>query len=93
MALLKFKSGLAANLVNKAIEDKEKLKNLKVSNNDLKNLIIDLLDAHKLDKQELKLVITDFISVNHYLAYRTVMKNGKPMAMSYKTKEAKNYIK
>ena len=33
---------------------KDVIKNLKVSNNDLKNLIIDLLDAHKLDKQELK---------------------------------------
>ena len=39
----------------------------------------------------LKLIITDFISVNHYLAYRTVLKNGKPMAMSYKTKEAKEF--
>lgn len=27
-------------------------------------------------------------SVNHYLAYRAIMKNGKPMAMSYKTAEA-----
>ena len=45
----------------------------------------------KNDKQVLKLVITDFISVNHYLAYRTIMKNGKPMAMSYKTKEAKKF--
>lgn len=32
-------------------------------------------------------------SVNHYLAYHTIMKNGKPMAMSYKTKEAKDYQK
>ena len=39
----------------------------------------------------LKLTITDFVSVNHYLAYRTIMKNGKPMAMSYKTKEAKDF--
>ena len=31
------------------------IKNLKISNNDLKNLVLDLLDAHKLDKQELKL--------------------------------------
>lgn len=43
------------------------------------------------EKQVLKLVITDFISVNHYLAYRTILKNGKPMAMSYKTKEAKKF--
>lgn len=40
---------------------------------------------------ELKLVITDFISVNHYLAYRAVMKGKKPMAMSYKTQEAKEF--
>lgn len=33
---------------------KSAIKNLKISNNDLKNLIADLLDAHKLDKQELK---------------------------------------
>lgn len=30
-------------------------------------------------------------SVNHYLSYRTVIKNGKAMAMSYKTTEAKKY--
>lgn len=30
-------------------------------------------------------------SVNHYLAYRAIMKNGKPMAMSYKTPEAVSY--
>lgn len=41
----------------------------------------------------LKLIITDFISVNHYLAYRAIIKNGKPMAMSYKTKEAKDFQK
>lgn len=41
----------------------------------------------------LKLTITDFISVNHYIAYRTIMKNGKPMAVSYKTKEAKDFQK
>ena len=33
------------------------IKNLKISNNDLKNLIADLLDIHKLDKQELQLTI------------------------------------
>lgn len=44
-------------------------------------------------KSVLKLTITDFISVNHYLAYRVIMKNGKPMAMSYKTKEAKDFQK
>lgn len=30
------------------------IKNLKISNNDLKNLVLDLLDAHKLDRQELQ---------------------------------------
>lgn len=30
-------------------------------------------------------------SVNHYLSYRTIMKNGRPMAMSYKTAEATKY--
>ena len=32
-------------------------------------------------------------SVNHYLAYRSVNRGGKSMAMSYKTKEAKEYQK
>lgn len=32
-------------------------------------------------------------SVNHYLAYRAIMKNGRPMAMSYKTPEAVKYQK
>lgn len=30
-------------------------------------------------------------SVNHYLAYRAVMKNGRPLATSYKTSEAVKY--
>lgn len=32
-------------------------------------------------------------SVNHYLSYRAIIKNGKPMAMSYKTTEATKYQK
>lgn len=32
-------------------------------------------------------------SVNHYLAYRAIIRNGKPMAMSYVTNEAKRYKK
>lgn len=44
-------------------------------------------------RQELHLTVRDFISVNHYLAYHTVMKNGRPMAVSYKTKEAKDFQK
>lgn len=42
---------------------------------------------------ELHLVSPIPPSVNHYLAYRTVMKNGKPMALSYKTNEAVRYQK
>ena len=30
-------------------------------------------------------------SVNHYLAYRAIIRNGKPLAMSYKTPEATRY--
>lgn len=33
------------------------------------------------------------VSVNHYLAYRCVMQRGRPMAVSYCTKEAKEYKK
>ena len=32
-------------------------------------------------------------SVNHYLSYRAIIRNKKPMAMSYKTSEAKKYQK
>ena len=39
----------------------------------------------------LKLVSPIPPSVNHYLSYRAVIKNGKPMAMSYKTVEATKY--
>lgn len=39
----------------------------------------------------LKLVSEIPPSVNHYLAYRAIIKNGKPMAMSYKTSEATRY--
>ena len=42
---------------------KSAIKNLKISNNDLKNLIADLLDAHKLDKQQLTLNIEN-ININ-----------------------------
>lgn len=42
--------------------------------------------------KELKLTSPIPPSVNHYLAYRTIRrKNGKPLAMSYKTAEAKEY--
>ena len=32
-------------------------------------------------------------SVNHYLGWRAIMKNGRPMAMSYKTADATKYQK
>ena len=43
--------------------------------------------------RQLKLVSPIPVSINHYLAYRCVIKNGKPMAVSYCTKEAKEYRK
>ncbi len=38
---------------------KQAIENLKISNNDLKNLVCDLLDIYKLDKKELELNKTD----------------------------------
>ena len=43
--------------------------------------------------EELRLTSVIPPSVNHYLAYRAVMKRGKPCAMSYKTPEAAKYRK
>jgi len=43
--------------------------------------------------QELKLISPISPSVNHYLSYRAIMKNGRPMAMSYKTQDAIKYQK
>lgn len=43
--------------------------------------------------RELHLISPIPPSVNHYLAYRAIIKNGKPMAMSYKTPEAVAYQK
>lgn len=52
------------------------------------------MDKENMEKSNvLKLVVNDFISVNHYLAYRAIVKNGKPMAMSYKTQDAKKFQK
>ena len=42
-------------------------------------------------RQELKLMITDFISVNHYLAHRAFMKGKTPMVSCYKTQKAKEF--
>ena len=44
-------------------------------------------------RQELKLMITDFISVNHYLAHRAFMKGKTPMVSCYKTQKAKEFQK
>ena len=43
------------------------------------------------EQQELKLVSPIPPSVNHYLSYRAIMRNGKPLAMSYKTRDATKY--
>ena len=42
-------------------------------------------------KRVLKLTSPIPPSVNHYLSYRAIMRNGKPLAMSYKTREATRY--
>ena len=42
-------------------------------------------------EQQLKLVSPIPPSVNHYLSYRAIIRNGKPLAMSYKTREAEKY--
>lgn len=47
----------------------------------------------KIEKPHLHLVSPIPVSVNHYLSYRAIMKNGKPMAMSYKTSKAVEYQK
>lgn len=41
--------------------------------------------------QELKLVSPMIPSVNHYLGVRSIIKNGRPMAMTYKKPEAVKY--
>lgn len=43
--------------------------------------------------QELKLISPIGVSVNHYLGWRGIIKNGKPMAVSYKKPEAVKYQK
>lgn len=43
--------------------------------------------------QILNLVSPIPLSVNHYLGTRAILKNGRPMAMVYETKEAKEYKK
>lgn len=46
---------LAGSFGQLTIEQKDAIKNLKISNNDLKNLILNLLDAQKLDRKEFEL--------------------------------------
>jgi len=43
--------------------------------------------------ENIELILTSVIppSVNHYLSYRAIIQNGRPMAMSYKTPEAVKY--
>lgn len=43
--------------------------------------------------QELKLTSPIAPSVNHYLGWRAILKNGKPMAVGYKKPEAIKYQK
>lgn len=46
-----------------------------------------------METQELRLTSPISPSVNHYLGWRAILKNGKPMAMSYKKPEAVKYQK
>ena len=46
-----------------------------------------------INKPVLKLTSPIPPSVNHYLGWRAILKNGKPMAMSYEAAEAKKYKK
>lgn len=43
--------------------------------------------------KELKLVVDEFISVNHYLGYRAVPKGKKAIVVAYTTAEAKKFKK
>lgn len=58
------------------------IKNLKISNNDLKNLIADLLDIHKLDKQELQLTI-ESTNLNN-LIQETIRQNQSILTLKEK---------
>lgn len=61
---------------------KSAIENLKISNNDLKNLVIDLLDAHKLDKQELTLNIEN-TNLNE-LIKETILQNQSILTIQEK---------
>ena len=58
------------------------IKNLKISNNDLKNLIADLLDIHKLDKQELQVNLEN-VNLNN-LIQETIRQNQSILTIKEK---------
>ncbi len=57
----------------------------------LSHLSFFMRSEYKDSMNELRLVSPIPPSVNHYIAYRAIMKHGKPMAVSYKTPEARKY--
>lgn len=57
------------------------------------NIALFFTGVRKIEKPHLHLVSPVPVSVNHYLSYRAIIKNGKPMAMSYKTAKAVEYQK
>ena len=60
-----------------------------------KNIEVQEVQQDKQDKQSNRLLLSSPIppSVNHYLAHRALIQNGKPVAWVYETKEAKDYKK
>jgi len=73
---------------------KHAIENLKISNNDLKNLIIDLLDAHKIERRKLELNIEN-INLNN-LIKETIEQNQsilkiKGKEINFIEKEKINY--
>ncbi len=50
---------LAGNFGKLSSIQQDAIRNLKISNNDLKNLVVDLLDAHKFEKNKLELNIAE----------------------------------
>lgn len=61
---------------------KDALKNLKISNNDLKNLIADLLDTYKLDRSEFQLNISE-VNLNQ-LIYEVLEQNKSILTIQNK---------
>ena len=50
-------------------------------------------DKNNKDKQTLKLICKDFISVNHYMSYRSIKKGKFNTVMAYKPKATKDFEK